>query len=339
MTDQQWLPFGYEVLDGASRRGGSHKLLGEPNQDSWAVQFSENAIVLSVSDGLGSHEFSQVGSNLACHLATTIAAERFTQNPDADITSVVLEIVDKWKVTTSNLPAKNRYGATLLVAVILNHKCHLVQIGDGMIAYRCSNSETSKWVESDLSPKKAALNMLPYHIGTVDLSNVQIVQEVIQTIDSRDIDGFCLLTDGLSDDIADPNKFIRRLTEELDIHNIAGDKKTSETRRWSHLETTIFAEWERQIPGSLDDKTMVLCLKPFNRTEMLQPSAATSELGQGAKSTMSIEQSANLDAPKVDLSHNDNKLDDSENAHQSLTANLVDKASHIVDKFKQTIKK
>jgi hypothetical protein len=69
------------TLLAASIRGLSHQSAGSVRQDSYAVAYGENSIVVAVADGVGSAELSHVGSAIAANTAVAIASEGTIGSP------------------------------------------------------------------------------------------------------------------------------------------------------------------------------------------------------------------------------------------------------------------
>lgn len=66
---QRWMSFG------ASEIGPAHITTGKPNQDSWAAYHHGTCDVLVVSDGMGSKDFSEFGSAMACRAIDQVVCQ------------------------------------------------------------------------------------------------------------------------------------------------------------------------------------------------------------------------------------------------------------------------
>ena len=110
--------------------GTSHRLNNKPNQDSALYSFIEEDFVLAVSDGVGSCQKADLGSEKAVSAAITIFKEikqnRFEKK------DIPRRIIFEWKRLLRNYMIDDCC-ATLKVAMKFNNKLILDSIGDGML--------------------------------------------------------------------------------------------------------------------------------------------------------------------------------------------------------------
>jgi hypothetical protein len=175
----------------ASARGSSHLRTGQPNQDACEqITTAEGPVkaMLAVSDGHGSarHFRSQIGSQLAAHVAITVVpdfvASQMEANPAAPLRNEALSLlartlVDGWRSAVQSDLAQNpiaasewetlaaaegdgarlaveqdpilAYGATLLVAAVTDSFLLFLQLGDGDILTVNAAGETTRPLPSD----------------------------------------------------------------------------------------------------------------------------------------------------------------------------------------------
>jgi Protein phosphatase 2C len=169
----------------ASVRGSAHQRSGLPNQD--AVDFGSSPkseapmTVLAVSDGHGGgrHFRSQVGSTLAVHVAVKAVQDYLARlaGAECNLTQLSQEIVDAWvAAVVSDLThnpfseaelgalaeaegERNKdsvverpelaYGATLLVAAVMDERIIYLQLGDGDILTVAADGTTVRPIVAD----------------------------------------------------------------------------------------------------------------------------------------------------------------------------------------------
>lgn len=129
---------------GASVIGSSHTVSGAPCQDSHGFQsFSDDVLLLSVADGLGTAAKSEIGSRLAVDsaLAAISAAlsSTLTASPTPDDARRVLEAgfqTARAKLeerAAADEMALRDLGATLILAILTPEWTACAQIGDGAV--------------------------------------------------------------------------------------------------------------------------------------------------------------------------------------------------------------
>jgi serine/threonine protein phosphatase PrpC len=176
---------------GKSVRGASHVRSGLPNQDAihWTPQSGTTPpLILAVSDGHGSNKCfrSDVGSDLAVHIATKVFQELLDGQPDLQNLSAIKRtaeerlpqsLVREWKSAVEDHLSKNAfsdeewarlaekegpaarqaveanpplaYGATLLTALVADNFILYLQLGDGEILTVAETGEVSKPLPGD----------------------------------------------------------------------------------------------------------------------------------------------------------------------------------------------
>lgn len=139
----------------ASVIGTGHIKAEMPCQDSHYVRVVGDTLIVAVSDGLGSAAHSEIGSALACEVATDYVAQRLTQTtpnrwqqlihtlgnqtpaePDyADIlhTAFVRARQTLEEEANRQATALREYACTLLMIIVTPQQWHSLHIGDGAL--------------------------------------------------------------------------------------------------------------------------------------------------------------------------------------------------------------
>lgn len=130
-----------------SVQGSSHKRVDSVCQDACQVADylkEESAIlVLTASDGAGSAEHSDVGSQLACQVVHRIVNERLQQSPELFAVSRD-DAIGWYEQVRSELQQEadaravpvRQLACTLLIAVVTDSGAAFCQVGDGAIVIR-----------------------------------------------------------------------------------------------------------------------------------------------------------------------------------------------------------
>ena len=123
-----------EVIGYSSVRGALHEKSGLPNQDSYLVKQFKFGTLLVMSDGLGSHLHSDVGSLSVCR-SVSRAVQLWQEYRCNDIRLLIPLLHSLWGIDIFPYP-KNECGATCLFALLNNDNVlYLGQLGDGSIFY------------------------------------------------------------------------------------------------------------------------------------------------------------------------------------------------------------
>jgi serine/threonine protein phosphatase PrpC len=139
----------------ASVIGTGHIKADMPCQDSHYVRVVGDTLIVAVSDGLGSAAHSEIGSALACEVATEYVAQQLIQATPARWQQLVqtlsgtagtepayADILHAAFVTarqaledeaTRQAVALRDYACTLLMIVVTPHHWHSLHIGDGAL--------------------------------------------------------------------------------------------------------------------------------------------------------------------------------------------------------------
>ena len=192
----------------SSVRGLLHQQEKIANQDSYAVKRYKFGTVLVVSDGMGSHKHSDIGSRAACK-AVCDAIQKWIQYKAKDIRLLIPLIHGYWNMEIYPYP-KKECGATCLFAFISNEgKLYVAQLGDGNIFICLEDTLELLQIKED-----------EFSNFTSGLSGITSFEE--WTIKEYDVLNknvkLALMTDGVSETLIEDRKeaFIRLLWRKMD---------------------------------------------------------------------------------------------------------------------------
>lgn len=223
------------LVFGASVRGPGHVRAGLPNQDAY-LMFADGPVGgIVLADGLGSCIRSDTGAKAVC--CSTMAAMRNRDVAQPFDEDAFLEEIKRGFCVGIDQDAYPDYMATCLWAFLPGDgKLHFGMIGDGLLAVLTRDGVVVK-----LSDRK-----------TNSFSNV--VSAISPKITSRDWQVSCLAedmflaavlcTDGISDDLEDPDGFVRAFVAE---YASIPDPDSSIA--------TMLRDWP--VPKHTDDKSVV----------------------------------------------------------------------------------
>ena len=222
----------------ASVKGASHIAARKPNQDCGKAGIVGGAYFVAVSDGVGSHKHSRIGSHLVCHYVKK-AAQRIAKGKldNKGIGEFIFE-----KMHHLHLPKfiKTKMAATCLYAIYFSNKLYIGQCGDGLVLARKGDKiRALKKGEDEFVNVVDALNPIASRANWKYASNEISTEDTIQIL---------LCTDGISEDI-DPEAYSRFL--DTFVENSAGPDGV---KKLIH----ILQHWP--VPGSTDDKTVGLLI-------------------------------------------------------------------------------
>lgn len=125
-------------------RIGGHSVCGryhDKDQDSFIAERTENGWLIAVSDGVGSCEFSEIGSRAACSSIRELITEHGGIPDDTD--SFFEELHERWLSNIRSLPDNHDISdcyATLLFCYLEDNRAFAARLGDGYIALRAGGS-------------------------------------------------------------------------------------------------------------------------------------------------------------------------------------------------------
>lgn len=253
-------------ITGKSCKGVKHVKKGIPCQDSFLTKRTENYIMLSVADGVGSKKckYSHIGSQKAVEVfCSTIdklinyygSGEKLYQYLSVNINGELKKIIcDNWrkklrfqKPYLVRKDKKLTLFATTLLGILITPDFYLsIQIGDGDILSVTRDGKTTRVIEYEkflgtetysLSDKNAHAEM---HAKITDFSDVKNDNPVL----------FMLSTDGLANSFASDDDFKKCGIDYLRLIQEHGTSViTNNLEKWL-LETTN--------EGSGDDITLAM---------------------------------------------------------------------------------
>lgn len=166
---------------GATALGGTHRLSGQPNQDSYLVAAVNDAAVLVVADGHGSAASfrSDRGSKMATTSGRWLADRLLEATANMDdpvgqlggvLPTLLAQMVERWQEAVrvdhsldpidwndeglspdaaTDADLLRAYGSTFLLGLLSDTFAVFAQIGDGDLVVRSSSGTTAKAVAGD----------------------------------------------------------------------------------------------------------------------------------------------------------------------------------------------
>lgn len=117
-------------LNGISIQGSYH----DKNQDSFCARKVGNACLLTVSDGLGSKRYSEIGSRALCNSAYEIVKENENEVKDWTAEKLAERVHGRWIEKLAGYEIIDCY-ATMLILLVLPEKLLAARLGDGFISF------------------------------------------------------------------------------------------------------------------------------------------------------------------------------------------------------------
>lgn len=224
------------LLNGISIQGSYHS----KNQDSFCAKKIGNACLLTVSDGLGSKRYSEIGSKALCDSAYEIVKENETEVKDWTAEKLVERVHGKWIEKLAGYEICDCY-ATMLLLLVLPQKVLAARLGDGFISF---------WTDNEI--KVLFDHKENYFANETDCLTEAISLEKIECMELSysKFRGAILCSDGVG--IGDMTLLeITHFTKEF----IEEYRKHSETNVVGEI-----SEWLKDWTGE-DDKTLVFALE------------------------------------------------------------------------------
>lgn len=221
---------------GVSLRGKSHIKSKIANQDSFLCGANGKFIV--VSDGVGSAEFSQIGSQMVCK-----ALEETSKSENKNIDGFIEALHKQWCEYINKDMAK-KFSATCLFCVEIATQMLIGQLGDGIIAV-LFDDESKDFICED--NKQDSFSNLTDAMSVT----LNIEQWKRHNIPKADIKAIIACTDGVSDSLKNDKKLM--LFRELYETYIECSNEDS---------IEDIKEWLEEWPSdSGDDKTITFMLR------------------------------------------------------------------------------
>lgn len=223
------------LLNGISLKGSYHN----KNQDCYACRDIGNAYIVVVSDGLGSKELSELGSEALCKSACDILLEFQEEIVDMSPELFARLVHEKWLYKLRERQISDCY-ATMLIFLVLPEKIIGVRLGDGFVAFWADDEVRVLYDQKE-----------DYFANETDCLTENLAEEKIQCIEVpyRKFYGGILCSDGVG---------IGNMTED-EIKKFTVDF-IKEYR--TYTEEDLLKEidgWLKDWPGT-DDKTLAFAL-------------------------------------------------------------------------------
>jgi len=234
MNGSAWHSFG------DSQIGPLHIKLKINNQDAWRAEHFLWGDIIALSDGLGSKDLSEFGSQAACDAVIDIA-KIWQLTPEIPIENLLKQHHDIW---LKLLVGKDisQCACTCLFAIRTQGQVLLAQLGDGIAAGYNKNSTSLFQFDTNedlFSNQTEALGKF-FHL--------EDWQYKVLSVD--DYDAFYLASDGISDDIVLEYQFdfFNQLYKQY--QGLSEKEIKNDVHKW-------ISQWP--VPAHTDDKTLV-CL-------------------------------------------------------------------------------
>jgi len=228
-----------EILGYSSVKGMLHEQKNTPNQDSYIVKKYKFGTVMVVSDGLGSHKFSDIGSQAVCR-SVCQAIQLWNQYKEKDIRLLIPLIHSLWSMEVYPY-SKKECGATCLFAFVSNeNKLYAGQLGDGNIYISIDDDISLLQIKED-----------DFSNFTSGMSGISSFNE--WSLKEYDIKGkklrFCMMTDGVSETLVEKTKldFLEMLWKKV--------RSASNLPARNRLVYKLLKNWNPVNSG--DDRTLV----------------------------------------------------------------------------------
>lgn len=225
--------------------GPKHKVTQNPNQDSATSVHLKHCDILVVADGLGSHQYSHLGSQAICQAVIKVCKmlDRYIENMNADY---FLKLVHTtWLILLQNQPI-HQCGTTCLICIRTKFKIYILALGDGLVAVldRKHNCHTLIGEDKEFGNMTNAINE---NFNMQDWQTFEYYSEKILMV--------MLCTDGIADDIMMDKResWVRDFYE--NYKNQTSKKIANDIRKW-------LKNWS--VKNHHDDKT-IACLM-YNTT-------------------------------------------------------------------------
>lgn len=228
-----------EIYSYSTIKGKVHFEEKKKNQDAYIVKQYSFGTILVISDGMGSHPHSDVGSKAVCK-AVSKAVGLWVNKKCKDIRLLIPLIHTIWNIEISPYE-RNECGATCLFAIILKDgKIYVGQLGDGDIyLYMDKQYILFKEKEDDFANITIGINNIrsfrDWHLGEYEIKQFPI--------------RICMMTDGISETLIPEKKKV--------FVDFIGNKMRSceQLVHRNHVIYEILRNWGEVNCG--DDRTII----------------------------------------------------------------------------------
>jgi serine/threonine protein phosphatase PrpC len=228
-----WKSFGASVI------GPNHVATGKPNQDAWVAFHHVWGDGIVVSDGLGSKPFSDFGSEAAC-CAVAYAIHACHGKTGIGHTFLSDRIKNNWLSLIAPLESRDCAATCLFAFRIGDGMVRMGMVGDGLAAAVKTDGSVVTLSDDKTEGFSNITASLSPHVTEKDWRWLSIPED-----DCRSI---VLCTDGVADDLADTDGFVKEFAAaHCDLSSVSAARRARE----------VLENWP--TPKHSDDKT-IACL-------------------------------------------------------------------------------
>lgn len=232
------------IISGISVIGERNMKANNPNQDAFGIKLSNKTALITVADGLGSCENSNIGSEYAVNCITEWVEndlEKYEFVSDEMLVILNNKLIDRWRFKLSEVNYLT-YDTTVLYAIYIDSNIIVGGIGDGMILclYDDKTYDLS-WGENEFSNRTVSMG---------SKNSKELIRSKIISISENSLPVTVLLmTDGISDDLNEKSK--QELTKYLHskLLEVGIEQLQNELIDW-------ISNWKTQ--GHSDDRTLCM---------------------------------------------------------------------------------
>lgn len=239
---RRWLSFG------ASEIGPAHISLGKPNQDAWACFHHFGCDVLVVADGVGSRDYSQLGSAGICRAVDQVVSNRvflgrsMSLGDTVERAAFLNDIRDAWVDTIKPLSDNDATTTCLFALRDGSGTIWISSLGDGCAA-AVMNDGAVQLLRDDKDDVFS--NMTKSLMASTEASDWKMVG-----VNEDRCKAVLLFTDGVADDLVDVEGFASGLVD--GFCNMPAAIASSEAM-------SMLIDWP--TPKHSDDKTLACLFK------------------------------------------------------------------------------
>lgn len=189
-----WKSFGVSVC------GPGHLATGKPNQDAWRSFHHIWGDGISVSDGLGSKPFSNVGSQIACY-AVEHSFRTFRNQTKSDNGLFLENVVSNWLSRIAPLDPSDCAATCLFAVRSGDDTIHIGMLGDGLIAALNMDGSVISLSEDKSQGFSNITIALSQRTSKKDWQYLSLKE--------KDTDAVILCSDGVADDLENIDDFAK----------------------------------------------------------------------------------------------------------------------------------
>lgn len=229
---------------GASVRGPGHVATGKPNQDAWASFHHAWGDGIVISDGVGSKQFSDFGSQAVC-LAVEYATYACHDKVEIDQNFLFDRIRTNWLSLITPLEPRDCSATCLFAFRLGDGVIHVGMLGDGLAATVKFSGSVVSLSEDKAKGFSNITTALSPNTSANDWRHLSLPEDECAAV--------MLCTDGVADDLDDVDGFVKGFIEaNRTLAAVSANRHSRE----------ILENWP--TPKHSDDKTIAcLCREDF----------------------------------------------------------------------------